>query len=53
MRNQHEAQVEKEERSAKPAQEKEFAIIAVGLVMVWLKSCKAQGVDYLSLAGKL
>ena len=29
MRNQHEAQVEKEERSAKPAQEKEYAIIAV------------------------
>lgn len=52
MRNQHEAQVEKEERSAKPAQEKEFAIIAVvagdGLAEIF----KAQGVDYIISGGQ-
>lgn len=52
MRNQHEAQVEKEERQAKPVEEKEYAIIAVaagdGLVDIF----KAQGVDYIISGGQ-
>ena len=52
MRNQHEAQVEKEERQAKPVEEKEYAIIAVvagdGLADVF----KAQGVDYIISGGQ-
>ena len=52
MRNQHEAQVEKEERQAKPAEEKEYAIIAVvagdGLADIF----KAQGVDYIISGGQ-
>ena len=52
MRNQHEAQVEKEENAAKPAQEKEYAIIAVvagdGLAEIF----KAQGVDYIISGGQ-
>ena len=52
MRNQHEAQLEKEEKSAKPAEEKEYAIIAVvageGLVEIF----KAQGVDYIISGGQ-
>ena len=52
MRNQHEAQVEKEERQAKPVEEKEYAIIAVvagdGLADIF----KAQGVDYTISGGQ-
>ena len=52
MRNQHEAQVEKEEKAIKPAQEKEYAIIAVvageGLAEIF----KAQGVDYIISGGQ-
>ena len=52
MRNQHEAQVEKEERQAKPAEVKEYAIIAVvagdGLADIF----KAQGVDYIISGGQ-
>ena len=52
MRNQHEAQVEKEERQAKPSEAKEYAIIAVvagdGLADIF----KAQGVDYIISGGQ-
>ena len=52
MRNQHEAQVEKEERQAKPVEEKEYAIIAVvagdGLADIF----KAKGVDYIISGGQ-
>ncbi|MCP8989770.1 DAK2 domain protein [Streptococcus parasanguinis] len=52
MRNQHEAQVEKEERQAKPVEEKEYAIIAVvagdGLADIF----KAQGVGYIISGGQ-
>ena len=52
MRNQHEAQLEKEEKSVKPAEEKEYAIIAVvageGLAEIF----KAQGVDYIISGGQ-
>ena len=52
MRNQHEAQVEKEERQAKPVEEKEYAIVAVvageGLADIF----KAQGVDYIISGGQ-
>ena len=52
MRNQHEAQVEKEERQAKPVEEKEYAIITVvagdGLADIF----KAQGVDYIISGGQ-
>ena len=52
MRNQHEAQVEKEERQAKPAEAKKYAIIAVvagdGLADIF----KAQGVDYIISGGQ-
>ena len=52
MRNQHEAQVEKEERQAKPVEEKEYDIIAVvagdGLADIF----KAQGVDYIISGGQ-
>ena len=52
MRNQHEAQVEKEEKAIKPAQEKEYTIIAVvageGLAEIF----KAQGVDYIISGGQ-
>ena len=52
MRNQHEAQLEKEEKATKPAEEKEYAIIAVvagdGLAEIF----KAQGVDYIISGGQ-
>ena len=52
MRNQHEAQLEKEEKSVKSAEEKEYAIIAVvageGLAEIF----KAQGVDYIISGGQ-
>ena len=52
MRNQHEAQVEKEQTSTKPAEEKEYALIAVvageGLADIF----RAQGVDYIISGGQ-
>ena len=52
MRNQHEAQLKKEEKATKPAEEKEYAIIAVvageGLAEIF----KAQGVDYIISGGQ-
>ena len=52
MRNQHEAQVEKEENASKPAQEKEYAIIAVvagdGLAEIF----KAQGLSLIHIWGQ-
>ena len=52
MRNQHEAQLEKEEKASKQAEEKEYAIIAVvagdGLAEIF----KAQGVDYIISGGQ-
>ena len=52
MRNQHEAQLEKEEKAIKPAEEKEYAIIAVvagdGIAEIF----KAQGVDYIISGGQ-
>ena len=52
IRDRHEAQVEKEENASKPAQEKEYAIIAVvagdGLAEIF----KAQGVDYIISGGQ-
>ena len=52
MRNQHEAQLEKEEKATKLAEEKEYAIIAVvagdGLAEIF----KAQGVDYIISGGQ-
>ena len=52
MRNQHEAQLEKEEKASQPAEEKEYAIIAVvagdGLAEIF----KAQGVDYIISGGQ-
>ena len=52
MRNQHEAQLEKEEKATKPAKEKEYAIIAVvagdGLAEIF----KAQGVGYIISGGQ-
>ena len=54
MRNQHEAQVEKEAAQvSKPAEEKEYALIAVvagkGLADIF----RSQGVDYVIEAVKL
>ena len=52
MRNQHEAQVEKEERQAKPVEEKEYAIIAVAAGDGLAEIFKAQGVDYIISGGQ-
>ena len=52
MRNQHEAQVEKEERQAKPVEEKEYAIIAVVAGDGLADMFKAQGVDYIISGGQ-
>ena len=52
MRNQHEAQLEKEEKSAKPAEEKEYAIIAVVAGEGFAEIFKAQGVDYIISGGQ-
>ena len=52
MRNQHEAQVEKEERQAKPVEEKEYAIIAVAAGNGLADIFKAQGVDYIISGGQ-
>lgn len=52
MRYQHEAQVEKEERQAKPVEEKEYAIIAVAAGDGLADIFKAQGVDYIISGGQ-
>ena len=52
MRNQHEAQVEKEECQAKPVEEKEYAIIAVAAGDGLADIFKAQGVDYIISGGQ-
>lgn len=52
MRNQHEAQVEKEERQAKPVEKKEYAIIAVAAGDGLADIFKAQGVDYIISGGQ-
>lgn len=52
MRNQHEAQVEKEERQAKPVEEKEYAVIAVAAGDGLADIFKAQGVDYIISGGQ-
>ena len=52
MRNQHEAKVEKEERQAKPVEEKEYAIIAVAAGDGLADIFKAQGVDYIISGGQ-
>lgn len=52
MRNQHEAQVEKEERQVKPVEEKEYAIIAVAAGDGLADIFKAQGVDYIISGGQ-
>lgn len=53
MRNQHEAQVEKEEReNSQPTEEKEYAIIAVVVGEGLSDIFKAQGVDYIISGGQ-
>ena len=52
MRNQHEAQVEKEERQAKPVEEQEYASIAVVAGDGLAEICNAQGVDYIISGGQ-
>ena len=53
MRNQHEAQVEKEEReNSQPTEEKEYAIIAVVAGEGMSDIFKAQGVDYIISGGQ-
>ena len=52
MRNQHEAQLEKEEKATKPAEEKEYAIIAVVAGEGFAEIFKAQGVDYIISGGQ-
>ncbi len=52
MRNQHEAQVEKEEAYQKPAEQKEYAIIAVAAGQGLTDIFKSQGVDYVISGGQ-
>lgn len=52
MREQHEAQVEKEETYQKPAQQKEYAIIAVAAGKGLTDIFKSQGVDYVISGGQ-
>ena len=52
MRNQHEAQVEKEEANQKPAEQKEYAIIAVAAGQGLTDIFKSQGVDYVISGGQ-
>ena len=52
MRNQHEAQLKKEEKATKPAEEKEYAIIAVVAGEGFAEIFKAQGVDYIISGGQ-
>lgn len=52
MRNQHEAQVEKEEQAAQPAPRKEYGLIAVAAGEGLAEIFKAQGVDYIISGGQ-
>ena len=52
MRNQHEAQVEKEEAAAKPAERKPYGIIAVAAGTGLARIFKEQGVDYVIEGGQ-
>ena len=52
MRNQHDAQVEKEKQAVKPVEEKEYAIIAVAAGDGLADIFKAQGVDYIISGGQ-
>ncbi|MDG3136824.1 DAK2 domain-containing protein [Streptococcus suis] len=52
MREQHEAQVEKEESFQKPAEQKEYAIIAVAAGGGLTEIFKSQGVDYVISGGQ-
>ena len=52
MRNQHEAQVEKEAQVSKPAEEKEYALIAVVAGQGLADIFRAQGVDYVIEGGQ-
>ena len=52
MRNQHEAQVEKEAKVSKPAEEKEYALIAVVAGQGLADIFRAQGVDYVIEGGQ-
>ncbi|MGT2712140.1 DAK2 domain-containing protein [Streptococcus oriscaviae] len=52
MREQHEAQVEKEEAFQKPAEQKDYAIIAVAAGEGLTNIFKSQGVDYVISGGQ-
>ena len=52
MRNQHEAQVEKEAQVSKPVEEKEYALIAVVAGQGLADIFRAQGVDYVIEGGQ-
>lgn len=52
MREQHEAQVEKEEAFQKPAEQKEYAVIAVAAGEGLTEIFKSQGVDYVISGGQ-
>lgn len=52
MREQHEAQVEKEETFQKPAEQKDYAIIAVAAGEGLTNIFKSQGVDYVISGGQ-
>lgn len=52
MRNQHEAQVEKEAQASAPVEEKEYAIIAVAAGSGLADIFRAQGVDYVIEGGQ-
>lgn len=52
MRNQHDAQIEKEKQAVKPVEEKEYAIIAVAAGDGLADIFKAQGVDHIISGGQ-
>ena len=52
MRNQHDAQVEKEKQAVNPVEEKEYAIIAIAAGDGLADIFKAQGVDYIISGGQ-
>lgn len=52
MRNQHEAQVEKEAQASRPVKEKEYAIIAVAAGSGLAAIFRAQGVNYVIEGGQ-
>lgn len=52
MREQHEAQIEKEESYQKPAEQKEYALIAVAAGEGLARIFQSQGVDYIISGGQ-